>query len=129
MKLRAALVAIGLMVLPLLPQSAQAKDDLVIGVAQFPSSLHPAIDAEVVKAYVLGFAIRPITAFDKDWKNSCLLCTELPTIENGTQPSRVTMPPSNFGARPSIATAWHCVGSPTDATPWESRFFSTRPLA
>jgi peptide/nickel transport system substrate-binding protein len=37
----------------------------------------------VVKSYALGFAIRPITAFDADWKNSCLLCTELPTIENG----------------------------------------------
>jgi len=27
--------------------------------------------------------IRQITAYDKDWNNSCLLCAELPTIENG----------------------------------------------
>ncbi len=67
----------------LLANPASAKDDLVIGVAQFPSALHPNIDAEVVKAYVLGFAVRQITAFDKDWKNACLLCTELPTIANG----------------------------------------------
>jgi peptide/nickel transport system substrate-binding protein len=60
-----------------------AKDQLVIGVAQFPSTLHPNIDPEVIKAYTLGFAIRQITAFDKDWKNSCLLCAELPTIANG----------------------------------------------
>jgi peptide/nickel transport system substrate-binding protein len=63
--------------------SAQAKDDLVIGVAQFPSSLHPDIDAEVIKAYVVAFVLRPITAYDKDWKNSCLLCAELPDAENG----------------------------------------------
>src|SRR6185437_15491880 len=63
--------------------SAQAKDDLVIGVSQFPSSLHPDIDPEVIKAYVLDFATRPLTSFDKDWKLVCLLCTELPTIENG----------------------------------------------
>ncbi|MCW3475627.1 peptide ABC transporter substrate-binding protein [Limobrevibacterium gyesilva] len=83
MKLRAALAAIVMMALPLLNSPAQAKDDLVIGIAQFPSSLHPNIDALVIKAYVLGFVLRPITAFDKDWKNSCLLCTELPTLENG----------------------------------------------
>jgi peptide/nickel transport system substrate-binding protein len=81
MKYRAAFAAIGLAAL--LHSPAQAKDDLVIGVAQFPSTLHPDIDAEVVKNYVNDFVIRPITAFDKDWKNSCLLCTQLPTIENG----------------------------------------------
>lgn len=79
MKLRAALA-----LLPALYAApALAKDDLVIGVAQFPSSLHPDIDAEVVKAYVVDFGLRPITAFDTDWKNSCLLCTELPTLQNG----------------------------------------------
>ncbi len=63
--------------------AAQAKDDLVIGVAQFPSSLHPDIDAEVIKGYVNAFTIRQITAYDKNWKNSCLLCTELPSLDNG----------------------------------------------
>ncbi len=83
MNLRAALAASTILVLCGAASGALAKDDLVIGVAQFPSSLNPNIDSEVVKAYVLDFAIRPITAFDKDWKNSCLLCTELPTLENG----------------------------------------------
>ncbi len=69
--------------IPMVSAPAFAKDDLVIGVAQFPSSLHPDIDAETIKAYVVDFAIRPVTAFDVDWKNSCLLCTTLPTIENG----------------------------------------------
>jgi peptide/nickel transport system substrate-binding protein len=46
------------------PQATSAKDDLVIGVAQSPSSLHPYIDAEIIKGYILGFAQRPITSFD-----------------------------------------------------------------
>src|SRR3978361_1302481 len=62
---------------------AQPHDTLTIGMAQFPSSLQPDIDPEVVRAYAMGFVIRQITAFDKDWHNSCLLCTELPTLDNG----------------------------------------------
>ncbi len=58
-------------------------DALTIGIAQFPSNLHPDIDPEVVRAYAMGFVIRPITAFDATWKNTCLLCTDLPTLENG----------------------------------------------
>ena len=82
MKLRSAIAVIGLAALPL-AAPAQAKDDLVIGVAQFPSSLHPSIDAEVIKSYVDDFGIRQITAFDADWKNTCLMCTDLPTVQNG----------------------------------------------
>ena len=81
MKLRSAILLVLAALSLALP--ARAKDDLVIGVSQFPSSLHPGIDAEVIRDYVLGFAIRPVTAFDPEWKNSCLLCSELPTIENG----------------------------------------------
>ncbi|MEO5337782.1 MAG: peptide ABC transporter substrate-binding protein [Magnetospirillum sp. WYHS-4] len=59
------------------------KDELVIGLTQFPSTLHPNIDAMVAKSYVLGMTRRPLTAYDKDWKLVCLLCVELPTLENG----------------------------------------------
>ncbi|HEX3346620.1 MAG TPA: peptide ABC transporter substrate-binding protein [Acetobacteraceae bacterium] len=84
MKLRAAAIAaMCVLGLPIAAPHALAKDDLVIGVAQFPSSLHPDIDAEVIKAYVIDFALRQITAFDPEWENSCLMCTELPTIKNG----------------------------------------------
>ena len=62
---------------------AFAKDDLVIGVSNFPSSMNPYLDPEVVKTYIEDFATRPVTAFDKDWNLGCLLCTELPSIENG----------------------------------------------
>ena len=82
MRLRGIIAAVAL-VLPLLAQPALAKDDLVIGVAQFPASLNPYYDSLTIKSYVLGFGIRPVTAFDKDWKLSCLLCAELPTLDNG----------------------------------------------
>jgi len=62
---------------------AQAKDDLVIGAAQFPSTLNPFIDPEVIKNYAIAFAQRQVSAFDKDWRPVCLLCAELPSLENG----------------------------------------------
>ena len=60
-----------------------AKEELTIGVAQFPSNMHPAIEPTVVKAYVRNMALRQLTGWNKDWKLGCILCTELPTIENG----------------------------------------------
>ena len=81
MKLRVALAALGLWAGLAAP--ASAKDDLVIGVAQFAPSLNPNIDPTVIKGYVLEFATRPMTAYDPDWKLTCMLCTTLPTIENG----------------------------------------------
>ena len=60
-----------------------AKDDLVIGITQFPATFNPNIDSMAAKSYVLGMAQRPFTAYDADWKLVCMLCTELPTLENG----------------------------------------------
>jgi peptide/nickel transport system substrate-binding protein len=65
------------------PASAAPRDSLTIGITQFPSTLNPNIDAMAAKNYVLGMAIRPFTVYDADWKLVCLLCTELPSIENG----------------------------------------------
>jgi len=62
---------------------ASAHDQLTIGIVQFPPALNPDLDAVAAKSYVLGFALRPFTVFDADWKLVCLLCTELPTFENG----------------------------------------------
>jgi peptide/nickel transport system substrate-binding protein len=68
----------------LLPGAAKAaKDELVIGITQFPATFHPNIDAMAAKSYVLGMTQRPFTAYDPEWKLVCMLCTELPTIENG----------------------------------------------
>src|SRR5262249_2885907 len=44
---------------------------------------HPAMEPTVVKSYVRNMALRQLTAWDKDWKLGCLLCTELPDLENG----------------------------------------------
>ncbi len=64
-------------------QPAMAKDSLVIGVAQFPASMNPYISSQTVQYYTIGFGSRPVSAFDNDAKPVCLLCTELPTLENG----------------------------------------------
>ncbi|MGI9491465.1 MAG: peptide ABC transporter substrate-binding protein, partial [Geminicoccaceae bacterium] len=66
------------------PGPARAvKEELVIGVSQFPTAFHPLIESHVTQAYVLAMTQRPITGFDADWELVCFLCTELPTLENG----------------------------------------------
>ncbi|CAA7627988.1 ABC-type dipeptide transport system [Candidatus Terasakiella magnetica] len=67
----------------LLALPAQAKDELVIGITQFPSNFNPAIESMLAKSYILAFAQRPITAYDASWQLVCMLCETLPTIENG----------------------------------------------
>jgi peptide/nickel transport system substrate-binding protein len=61
----------------------RAGDELAIGITQFPSTLHPDIDAMAAKSYVLAMTMRPITTYDADWHLICMLCTELPSLENG----------------------------------------------
>ncbi|MCP4330991.1 MAG: peptide ABC transporter substrate-binding protein [Alphaproteobacteria bacterium] len=60
-----------------------AKDDLVIGITQFPSTFHPMIDSMLAKSYILAMTRRSVTVYDANWELVCLLCTELPTLENG----------------------------------------------
>ncbi len=69
--------------LSLISAAAVAKDTLVIGITQFPSTLNAHFDAMFAKTLVLGMTVRPLTAYDKDWNLVCMLCTELPTMENG----------------------------------------------
>lgn len=57
--------------------------ELDIGITQFPSTLNPDIDEMAAKSYVLAMTRRPITTYDASWHLVCMLCTELPTIENG----------------------------------------------
>lgn len=71
-------------------QAAEPKDHLVIGITQFPSTFHPNIDAMLAKTYILAMTRRPFTVYDADWKNICLLCTKLPTMENGLAKREVT---------------------------------------
>ena len=62
---------------------ALAKDVLRIGVTQYPSTLHPMIDSMLAKTYVNAMTQRPLTIHNPDWIPECMLCTELPTFENG----------------------------------------------
>ncbi len=65
------------------PAAQAEKRTLTIGVTQFPSTFHPIIDAMLAKSYVLGAVLRPVTVYDHDWQLACMLCEELPTLENG----------------------------------------------
>lgn len=62
---------------------ARAKDELIIGINQFPATFHPNIESMLAKTYVLDMATRPFTAYDANWKLVCMLCETLPTLENG----------------------------------------------
>lgn len=64
--------------------AAAARDQIVIGITQFPTTLHPAIDSMAVKSYLLGMVHRPITTYDADWKLVCRLCLDLPSFAAGT---------------------------------------------
>ena len=65
------------------PGRAAPHDSLTIGVTQFPATLNPDIDAMAAKNYVLGMTLRPFTVYDADWRLVCLLCTRLPSLDNG----------------------------------------------
>jgi peptide/nickel transport system substrate-binding protein len=80
---RLRLPALGVALLLSSPATGAPRDSLTIGITQFPSTLNPNIDAMAAKSYVLGMALRPFTAYDADWKLVCLLCTRLPSIDNG----------------------------------------------
>ena len=66
-----------------IPARAADHTALTIGVTQYPGTLNPNIDPLAAKGYVLGFTLRPFTVYDADWKLACLLCTTVPTIDNG----------------------------------------------
>lgn len=68
---------------PAYAEPAYAKDDLTIGISQFPATFHPSIDASLAKTYILGMIWRPLTAYDDRWRLVCMLCEQLPTFENG----------------------------------------------
>jgi peptide/nickel transport system substrate-binding protein len=83
--MRRALFVIGFLLSAVAAEAApsHAPDELSIGVTQFPSTLSPVIDQMFVKDYVLGAVVRPLVTYDPDWKLQCMLCTELPSFENG----------------------------------------------
>ena len=60
-----------------------AREELVIGMTQFPSTFSPVIDSMLAKSYILAMTRRDFVTYDVGWELTCLLCVELPTIENG----------------------------------------------
>ncbi|MEQ9555850.1 MAG: peptide ABC transporter substrate-binding protein [Rhodospirillales bacterium] len=81
--LKSLLTAAFVMLCAVGPARAAERDQLTIGITQYPSTFHPNIDSMVAKSYILGFTRRPFTVFDQNWQLVCMLCTKLPTIENG----------------------------------------------
>ena len=77
---------------------AQPRETLTLGITQYPSTFHPNIENMAAKSYVLGFARRPLTAYDADWRLTCLFCATLPTLENGLA-ARETTPDGRPGIR------------------------------
>src|SRR5690349_21699187 len=63
--------------------SAAGHNNIVIGISQFPSNLHPNIESMAAKSYVLGHTQRPLSTYDAALRFVCLHCTDLPTFTNG----------------------------------------------
>lgn len=79
------------LVLPTLHAHAETSKTLTIGISQFPSTMHPSFDSMLAKTYIAAMARRPITVYDHDWKVTCLLCTGLPELEDGTARYETTL--------------------------------------
>ncbi len=60
-----------------------AKDELVVGMIQYPSTWNPLTGSMLAKSVIQNMTARPLTAWDPDWKLVCMLCVDLPTLENG----------------------------------------------
>ena len=87
MKLKTALAAAALATaLSSAPALAQenSRDELVIGVSQFPQGFHPNLASHVVLSLINGMTRRPFTVYDADWKLICMLCETLPSREAGS---------------------------------------------
>ena len=68
---------------PPVARAQASKDTLVVGMSQYPASLHPGIESTVAKTLVTRFGYRTISAYNSDRKMQCYLCTEVPSIANG----------------------------------------------
>ena len=62
---------------------ARAKDELVLAMNQAPGTMNPLISSMLAKSLIANMTARPFTAYDPDWKLVCLICTEVPTLQNG----------------------------------------------
>jgi peptide/nickel transport system substrate-binding protein len=62
---------------------ALALDELVIGMSTAPGTMNPVLSSMLATVFVNSMTVRPMTGYGVDWKLTCFVCTELPTLENG----------------------------------------------
>ncbi|MDH5410740.1 MAG: peptide ABC transporter substrate-binding protein, partial [Alphaproteobacteria bacterium] len=84
MILRSALLGLTTLIFLSAAPAQAARNELVIGISQFPSNFNPNIDSMMAKSYVLAMARRPFTTYDANWNLICMLCTDLPDLGKGT---------------------------------------------
>lgn len=77
------------------------KTQLVVGQLQFLKNFHPLIQVNNTKRLQITYGLRPITAFDEKAENQCVLCEELPSLENGLA-KIVEMPDGTRGMKVTI---------------------------
>jgi peptide/nickel transport system substrate-binding protein len=65
------------------PALAQPREQITIGMSEFPADMHPFITNLLVRNYVLGAARRAVFRYDDKGQVICQLCTEVPTAANG----------------------------------------------
>ncbi|MCJ8520919.1 peptide/nickel transport system substrate-binding protein [Pseudorhizobium tarimense] len=65
------------------PMAQPDKSQLVVGQLQFLTNFHPLIQVNNTKRLQVNYGLMPLTAFNPDGENICVLCKELPSIENG----------------------------------------------
>ncbi len=75
---------------------AFALDELVLGMSTAPGTMNPIISSMLATSFVNSMTVRPITAYDADWKLVCILCTVVPTVENG-RARIIDLPPDDKG--------------------------------
>src|SRR5687768_7981139 len=63
--------------------AAPTNKQLTIGITQEFENLNPIIAQMAATTYLNLMASSPLVTINADWKWICVLCTELPTLENG----------------------------------------------
>lgn len=64
-------------------QAQSGETQLVVGQLQFLTNFHPLIQVNNTKRLQINYGLLPLTAYDWNSENQCILCEELPTLENG----------------------------------------------
>lgn len=79
-----ASLAMGVALVTGSPALAQPnKNELVVGQLQFLTNFHPLIQVNNTKRLQINYGLRPLTAFNWNAENECILCEEVPSLENG----------------------------------------------